>query len=65
MISTAPNGFFVEDVILFSSVTKKKEWRVAGAFAIYPGVLKGASNRALNDFHENIEVLLASLGQRY
>jgi type IV secretion system protein TrbE len=65
MISTAPNGFIVEDLLLYSSVTKKKEWRVAGAFAIYPGVLKGASNRALNNFHENMEVMLASLGQRY
>src|ERR1700752_3449758 len=66
MISNAPNGFFIEDLLLFSGiVTKKKEWRVAAGFKIYPAVLTGASNQTLNDFHDMLEVLLASLGQQY
>jgi type IV secretion system protein TrbE len=66
MISNAPNGFFIEDLLLFSGiVTKKKEWRVAAGFKIYPAVLTGASNQTLNDFHDMMEVLLASLGQQY
>jgi type IV secretion system protein TrbE len=66
MISTAPNGFIVEDVILFSgAVTKKNEWRVAGGFRIYPAVLTGASNQTVNDFHDMMEVLLASVGRQY
>jgi type IV secretion system protein TrbE len=66
MISTAPNGFCVADLILFSGiVTTKKEWRVAGAFRIYPPGLSGASNQTLNDYHDMMEVLLASLGRQY
>ena len=61
MISTAPNGFVIENLIQFSAVTKKNEWRVAGAFEIYPPVVTGASNRTKNEFHEKLEGMLASL----
>ena len=65
MISSAPNGFIIENLIQFTAATKNNEWRVAGGFQLYPPVLTGGSNRTKNDYHERIEGMLTALGARY
>ena len=62
MISSAPNGFIIENLIQFTAATKNNEWRVAGGFQLYPPVLTGGSNRTKNDYHESIEGMLTALG---
>src|SRR5689334_13082693 len=63
MVSNAPNGHILENLLLFSSFTKKKEWRVAGAWKVFPPVRTGVSNQAANDFHARVEGLLVTLRQ--
>jgi len=65
MIAQAPNGHILENLLLFSGVTKKGERRVAAGFKLYPPVLTGASNRTKNEFHVRVEGLLVTLGRQY